>query len=391
VRTITVLVIHNQYQQLGGEDTVVRAEIDLLRRSGHSVLEYTRHNAEIAGYGALRKASLLLSTSWNEKTYCDLRTLIRNKRPDIAHCHNILPLVSPAAYYACRNAGIPVVQTLHNYRLLCPGGTLFRDGQRCTKCIRNRPQPAFRRCYRNSRLETGAVSLMLNAHKAIGTWNRSVAAYLAPSQFCREVFVRSGMAPQRVICKSNFLKDDPGRRIKAGEYALFVGRLSPEKGVMQMLEAWRSLPNVPLIIVGGGPLYREAWDFINRTNLPIKLLGHLDAAATISWIKSSRFLLFPSRWDEPFGMGLLEAAACGVPAIASSIGAIPELVFPEKTGLLFDPDNFGELPDRVRWAWSHPGDMEQLGGNARRLYLESLSPRKNYQQLMNVYRSLVFN
>ncbi len=391
MRKITVLVVHNQYQQPGGEDTVVRAEIDLLRRNGHSVLQYTRRNTEIADYGPLRKASLLVSAIWNEKTYSDLRTLIRDQRPDIAHFHNILPLVSPAAYYACRSAGIPVVQTLHNYRLLCPSGTFFRDGQRCTKCIRNQTHNTFRRCYRNSRLETSAVSLMLSVHKAIGTWNRSIATYLTPSRFCREVFVQNGMTTQKVICKPNFLSEDPGRRTKAGDYAVFVGRFSPEKGIMQMLEAWRRLPDVPLLVAGDGPLYREAWDFISRAKLSVKLLGHLDAAAAISCIKGSRLLIFPSRWYEPFGMGLLEAAACGVPAIASDIGAVPELISHQKTGLLFDPDNFDELPDRVGWAWSHPGDMEQLGQNARLVYLQAFTAEKNYQHLTNVYSSLVAN
>jgi glycosyltransferase involved in cell wall biosynthesis len=391
MRTLRLLVIHNHYQQPGGEDTVVRAEIDLLRRAGHSVVQYTRHNAEIAEYGPLRKSSLLLSTSWNGKTYSDLRALIRKTRPDIAHCHNLLPLVSPAAYYACRSAGIPVVQTLHNYRMLCPAGTFFREGARCTECIQKQAQPAFRGCYRNSRLQTGAVSIMLGTHKAAGTWKRSVDAYLTPSRFCREIFVHSGIPSKKMIYKPNFLGKDYGRRTTAGDYALFVGRLSPEKGLMHMLAAWRSLPEIPLLIAGDGPQYEEARQFVNRANLPVKLLGRLDAEQTIVCIKGSRFLVFPSRWYEPFGMGLLEAASCGVPAIASDIGAIPELVSHQKTGLLFDPNNFDELTDQVRWAWSHPNDMEQMGGAARQLYLESFTADKNYPQLIDVYRGLLTN
>jgi glycosyltransferase involved in cell wall biosynthesis len=391
MRKLSILVIHNRYQQPGGEDTVVRAEIDLLRQAGHSVAQYSRHNAEIAGYGALRKSSLLFSTCWNEKSYSELRTLIRKERPDIAHCHNLLPLISPAAYYACQSAGIPVVQTLHNYRQLCAGGTLFHDGERCTKCTQQQVAPPFRKCYRNSRLQTGAVSFMLAAHRSARTWGRSVDAYLAPSRFCREIFVQAGMPSEKIICKPNFLSRDYGQRTGSGNYALFVGRLSAEKGVMQMLEAWRHLPDIPLMVAGDGPLYPEAWQFIAHTNLPIKLLGRLDADHTIACIKGARFLLFPSRWYEPFGMGLLEAASCGVPAIASDIGAIPELVSHQQTGLLFDPDNFAELPDRVRWAWSHPSDMEEMGRAARRLYLESFTAEKNYQQLIDVYRSLVSN
>ena len=369
----------------------MRAEIDLLRRAGHSVLPYTRHNAEIARYGPLRRSSLLVSTSWNEKTYSDLHSLIRAERPDVAHVHNFLPLVSPAAYYACRSNGIPVVQTLHNYRLLCPAGTFFREGQRCTECIQGRAQAALRGCYRNSRLQTGAVSVMLNAHKAAGTWKRSVETYLTPSRFSRELFVRAGTPPQKTVCKPNFLSKDLGPRTNPGGYALFVGRLSPEKGVIQMLEAWRRLPHIPLVVAGDGPLYREAWQHIVRANLPVKLLGRLDHEQTIGCIKGCRFLVFPSRWYEPFGMGLLEAAACGVPALASDIGAIPELVSHQKTGLLFDPNNFGELPGKVCWAWNHPDDMEEMGRAARRLYLEAFTAEKNYPQLMDVYRKVIAN
>ena len=389
MRKLRILVIHNHYQQPGGEDTVVRAEIELLRRAEHTVMQYTRHNSEIANYGPLQKSSLLVSTSWNGKTYSDLRELIRNGRPDIAHCHNTFPLVSPSAYYACRSAGIPVVQTLHNYRLICPGGTLFRNGRTCTECIHGPARPAAGSCYRNSRLQTGAVSLMLGAHKVAGTWNRAVDAYLAPSQFCRSMFVKSGMLPQKIICKPNYLIRDFGQRTTSGDYALFVGRLSPEKGIMPMLETWRRLLGIPLVIAGDGPLYREASEYVSRTNLLVRLVGHLDAEKTIECIKGCRFLVFPSRWYEPFGMGLLEAAACGVPAIASDIGAIPELVSHQTTGLLFDPDNFDELADRVRWAWKHAGEMEQMGSAARRLYLESFTAEKNYQQLLNIYQSRV--
>ncbi|MGD0929532.1 MAG: glycosyltransferase family 4 protein [Candidatus Korobacteraceae bacterium] len=388
MQSLSVLVIHNQYQRPGGEDAVVRAEVDLLRSAGNRVVQYTRHNSDIAAYTPLRKASLLASTTWNRKTYSDIRALIREHRPDIAHCHNFLPLVSPSAYYACKSADVPVVQTLHNYRLLCPAGTLFANGQRCPGCSRSNANAISRGCYRNSRLQTAAISLMLGAHRLRGTWKRSVDAYVTPSAFCRDYFVAAGLPEEKVHLKRNFLAHDPGQRRDCGDYALFVGRLSREKGVLEMIEAWRQLPEVKLLVAGDGPLYYEARGAA-RSNDRVEILGQLTPEETLDRIRGARFLVFPSRWFEPFGMGLLEAAACGVPAIASRIGAIPELVADHRTGLLFDPDNFNELVECVRWAWTHPSDMDEMGAAARHFYLQNFTAEQNYEALMGIYHKVL--
>ena len=385
----SVLVIHNCYQQPGGEGAVVGAEVELLRNAGHRVITYFRDNPAIAGYSPLKKAVLLASTTWNRRTYADLRTLIRQERPDIVHCHNFLPLVSPAVYDACRSAGVPVVQTLHNYRLLCPAGTLFSQGRRCQYCTRSLTQGVGRGCYRQSRVQTAAVAFMLQAHRLRGTWKNCVDAYLTPSRFCRGFFVSAGLPEEKVHVKPNFLMHDPGQRTARGDYALFVGRLSPEKGVLEMISAWSRLPEAKLLIMGDGPLYGEACDLARRSVGNIKLLGHLDAQQTLAHMKAARFLVFPSRWYEPFGMGLLEAAACGVPAIASRIGAIPEMVTDRETGLLFDPDNFDELVEQVRWAWAHPTDMEHMGTAARQRFLRDFTAEKNYEALITIYRKLL--
>jgi glycosyltransferase involved in cell wall biosynthesis len=360
--------------------------MELLRSAGHRVVPYIRDNSEIAGYGALRKASLMVSTTWSRNSYANLRALIQKERPDIAHCHNFLPLVSPAAYDACRSAGVPVVQSLHNYRLFCPAGTLFTANRRCEQCTRSLAKATYRRCYRNSRAETAVVSLMLGAHWLRGTWSRGVDAYIAPSVFCRDYFVAGGLPAKKVHLKPNFLAHDPGPRTERGDYALFLGRLCPEKGVLEMIEAWKQLPQVKLLVAGDGPLYDQAQHAASRTGGHVKLLGQLTAEQALARIKGACFLVFPSRWYEPFGMGLLEAAACGVPAIATRIGAIPELVHHGQTGLLFDPENFNELVERAGWAWAHPEEMEEMGTAARQMYLQRFTAEKNYEVLMDVYR-----
>lgn len=230
---------------------------------------------------------------------------------------------------------------------------------------------------------------MLGAHRLRGTWKHAVDAYLAPSAFCRNYFVAAGLPAEKVHLKPNFLAHDPGRRRQCGDYALFVGRLCPEKGVLEMIEAWRQLPEVKLLVAGDGPLYYEARGAARHSNGVVEILGQLTPHDTLARIRGARFLVFPSRWYEPFGMALLEAAACGVPAIASRIGAIPELVADHRTGLLFDPDNFSELIERVRWAWTHPSEMDDMGSVARQSYLQNFTAAENYEALMSIYRTLL--
>jgi len=374
----SVLVIHNRYQQPGGEDAVVRAEVADLCRRRHRVIQYTRDNAEIADYGRLRKGSLPLSAVWNPRTHTELRSLIRRERPDVAHIHNFFPLVSLAAHHACKSLGVPVMQTLHNYRLLCPAATLYAHGYRCADSL-HKGAPCVRRgCYRNSKSQTAAVCGMLAAHRLAGSWHRCVDAYFVPSNFCRERFAAAGLPANKLAVKPNFLPEDPGPRTSRGDYALFVGRLSPEKGVLEMVRAWAQLTEIPLLIAGGGPLRPQLQQAIAVTKGRVELLGQQTPTEIVGRLKAARFLVFPSRWYEPFGMALLEAAACGLPAIASRIGAVPELVADCETGLLFDPDNFDGMVRHARWAWSHAAEMEQMGRAARRLYLQNFTPDQSY-------------
>ena len=298
-------------------------------------------------------------------------------------------MVSPAAHYACKSVGIPVLQTLHNYRLFCPAATLFRRGERCDECSGGLSASIRRGCYRNSRAQTAVVSAMLGAHRAAGTWEQRVDAFLVPSLFCREHFAGKGLPRRKLHVRPNFLTRDPGPRTMRDDYALFVGRLSAEKGALEMVRVWEQLSEIPLLVAGSGPLLAQLKEEAKRSRGQIELLGQLEPEQTMSFVKRARFLVFPSRWYEPFGMGLLEAAACGVPAVASRIGAIPELVAENETGLLFDPDNPDEFVERVRWAWSHPGEMDQMGVAARQRYLERYSAEKSYESLMKVWSGLL--
>ena len=247
MRKPSVLVIHNRYRQQGGEDTVVRAEAALLRQHGHRVLQYARDNAEIDRFGPLKKASLMLSATWDPQAYAELRRLIRSERPDVVHCHNLWPLVSPAAYDACHAEGVPVVQTLHNFRLCCPAGTLFHKDAACKDCDGRLGRAVVRGCYRNSRIQSAAVAVMLATHRLLRTWERQVDAYSVPSQFCLERMAAGGICGDKITLRPNFLLNDPGPRDTSHDYVIFVGRLCAEKGIRQLLWAWKRLRKIPLI------------------------------------------------------------------------------------------------------------------------------------------------
>ena len=381
-----VVVIHNRYLEPGGEDTVVNAEIQLLRRHGHRVFQYARHNREIAGFGMLRRAGLPLTATWDQESYAELRALIRQERPGIAHCHNLLPLQSPAVYYACAAEGVPAVQTVHNYRLICPGGNFFRNGAACEDCRGSLMKAAMRGCYHGSRRQTASVAFMLGAHRVLGTWQERVATYIAPSEFCRAVLCRHGFPSDKIVAKPHFAADICPQKNGTGDFAIFAGRLSEEKGILPLLAVWRQLKNIPLLVVGSGPLEEMARRLVHESGaVHIRFTGQLSHDETLRHIGEARFLIAPSRCYETFGLSVLEAMSCGVPAIVPTVGALRELVADGRTGLLVDMEDSGQLLKAILRMWSRPLETKQMGRAARHYCLEHYSAESNYRKLIAIY------
>ncbi len=381
-----ILVIHNRYLEPGGEDSVVNAEIALLRSKGHRVLQYARHNRELAQFSNSRKTLLPFTTTWNQESYRELRSLLRQERPAIAHCHNLLPLLSPAVYYACAAEGVPVVQTVHNYRLVCPGGNFFRDGERCCACQGSLLKASLHGCYHDSRLQTGIISLMLGAHRALGTWHEKVTAYVAPSEFCRATLTQYGLPANKIVVKPHFAAEILPPKNGLGDYAICAGRLSEEKGILQLLNAWCDLAGIPLMVVGSGPLEQNAKRIVRDSGIAnITFTGQLPHDETMSRIRNARFIVAPSRCYETFGMAVLEAMACGVPAIVPSTGALRELVCDGRTGLHVDVDSPEQLSTAVRWMWARPLETREMGSAARQRCREHYSANANYKKLTDIY------
>ena len=386
-----ILLAHNYYRDPGGEDDVFASERALLASRGHSVSEYVRRNDEIAEYSVGSKLMLPLRTVWARDSYAELKRLIEKDKPDVVHFHNTFPLISPSAYYACRDAGVPVVQMLHNPRLLCPAATLYRNGEACSDCLgRSFAWPGVvHGCYRESRLQTAAVAAMLAWHQRAGTWHNLVDLYVVFTEFFRRKFVENGFAAEKIAVKPHFLEPDPGARAdgKIGDYALYVGRLVPEKGVRTLIEAWTGL-GIPLKIRGEGPL-QPLVDDLARGNPAVERVPRPTRADYFKLIKGARFLVWPSEINETFGRVAVDAFACSVAVLTARMGANTEIVSEGRTGLGFVAGDAAELRQVATRAWEHPEEMRAIGLRARAEYEAKYTASLNYQWLMRIYERAI--
>lgn len=384
---IKVVHAHNFYLQAGGEDTAFAAEVALLRDHGQQVVEYVENNDRIAGESQI---SIAAQTVWSWETKKKFADLLAKEKPDVVHFHNTFPLISPSAYYACSEAGIPVVQSLDNPRLICPSASLYRDGKLCQDCVgKTLAWPGVvHGCYHDSSLHTAVVASMVATHRLMGTWNSKVDLYLVATDFYRQKFIEGGLPPEKLVVKPHFISPDPGGRGEAGRSALFIGRLDPEKGIRTMMEAWKNLKDIPLEIRGSGQLEAEVRRSIDQNDLArsVQIIGRLSKEELTAKIKSSAFLVWPSEgYYETFGYVAVESFSCGVPVIASRIGVPGEIVTDGVTGLLFNPGDPVDLAAKARWAWDHPAEMIQMGLNARREYEMRYTAERNYELLMGAY------
>jgi glycosyltransferase involved in cell wall biosynthesis len=384
-----VLLVHNRYQQRGGEDVVVENETALLQSKGHTVRLVAADNNDI---GALKSK---FSTALGSIFSTDSRELVSNEIrsfcPDIVHVHNTFPLLSPSVYYACADAGVPVVQTLHNFRLICPSAILSRERQICEDCVRKRFawNGILHKCYRGSVAGSGVLATMIAVHRLLGTWKERVSAYIALTQFAMQKFVEGGLPKDKLFVKPNFVFPQPERGKRSGNYALFVGRLAPEKGIETLLRAWKTLPQDRVLkVVGDGPLSKEVLSACEQQR-NIECLGRQPKAAVHDLMDSAAFLVFPSEWYEGFPVVIAEAFAKGLPVVASNLGSAAELVSHGKTGLLFPTGDATELAKAAQWAFTNGSEMAHMSDAARAEFESKYTADHNYSQLMQIYSAVM--
>jgi glycosyltransferase involved in cell wall biosynthesis len=378
---VRIVLVHNTYQHPGGEDSVVNAEIELLRSRGHEVATYFRNNDDI---GAMSLTSAARQTLWSSRTTTELAELVRNFSPAVIHAHNTFPLISPSLYWAAEQASVPVVQTLHNFRLMCLNGVFLREGRVCEDCQGRVPwRGVLRKCYRGSGAASAVLAGMLTLHRGMGTYRNKVARYIALNDFCRNKFIEGGLPAARIVVKPNFV-DLPTPEVLARRGLLFVGRLSVEKGVATLARAAALLPDAGLRVAGDGP------DSALLDGVPgLVRLGSLPGEVVLREMHVAVALVVPSIWYENFPRTIVEAFATGLPVIASRIGALAELVCEGETGLLFEPGNPDDLAKKMAWALANPERMAEMGRKARAQYEAEFSADVNYRQLVTIYQDVL--
>jgi glycosyltransferase involved in cell wall biosynthesis len=384
-----ILFAHNRYQNLGGEDLAARVEMELVAGHGHTVDLLEVDNTDIVGFRGKAKAAL--GTIYSRTSKKRLTERIGSFRPDVVHIFNFFPLLSPSIHYACREAGVPIVQKISNFRLICPSALLMRDGQVCEECVGKLiPWPGVQHaCYRHSRAGSIVVAAMLAAHRLLGTWENVIDAYIARTNFSRSKLIEGGLPETKIAIIPSFAAD-PGRSGDgSGRFALFAGRLSPEKGITTVLSAWDRLNGLPLRlkVAGDGPLTDEV---MRRTvGGRVEYLGPLSRGAVQSLMREAALLVFPSTCYENFPLSIVEAFASGVPVVASGIGAMAEIIEDRRTGLLFRTGDPEDLATKIEWVAAHPGDMAWMRREARAEYLLNYTPERNYQLLIRLYHRVI--
>ena len=380
-----VLMVHNFYQIGGGEHTVLANEVELLKSHGHEVIEYTRSNDELKG----SKLKLLLSpfsTLWSFKTHREVKKLIKSEHIDVVHCHNTFPLISPSVYFAARKRKVPVFQTIHNFRFLCPAGVFFRDGHICESCRENGCFKEARKnsCYRNSKIQTLIVVAMLKLHRMLGTYRK--INYIFLTEFNKNKFADLiDINGRNVFVKPNFVNKSTIKRVKPSQKKfVFAGRLEENKGIPLLLERWKALPQDYILHIYGDGTCKEAAEQAAAQYPNIEFFGFVPQQVISEDIASSYGLLFPSIWYEGYPMVIAESFSSGCPVLATNIGNHGEIIAESQGGVLFEPDSQSSFVEAVERMVS---ENEQLSRNALAYYDNVLEKELNYKLLCSIYNN----
>lgn len=387
---MNILLVHNFYKIPGGEDTVVANEMKLLEDHGHKVILYKRSNEELDDYHNFQKLKLPFQTVFSINSYKDLKKIVKNEHIDIMHVHNTVCVISPSAYYAAFRCGIPVVQTIHNFRLLCPGATFLRNGHVCEECIREGIFHACKyKCYRNSAFSTLAISFMTAFHKLIKTYKK--VNFICLTEFNKNKLLEMNVGkkkyidPNKVYVKPNFtdFKSEVIPWNQRKTQVVYAGRLDSTKGLHVLFESWKYIKDKNLVVCGVGP--EESWckDFIKKNDLTnVFMKGFVKHNDVMKIIGESQALILPTQWYEGFPMVLTESFACGTPVIGSIIGNVGSIIQDGVNGWKIDQSSIEDIIKKVE-------SISNITRSTKECSEKLYSPEMNYEQLMNIYKQIL--
>ncbi|MBV4356369.1 glycosyltransferase family 4 protein [Pinibacter aurantiacus] len=383
-----ILFIHNAYRQLGGEDVAVKQEMELLRAKGHSV-ELLNFNNEITE-GGMSKLKFAISSIYNKRSYRKVRLIVETFKPDVAHVHNFFFNASPSVFFALKKMRVPVVATLHNYRLICANALLLRNNTPCELCVTKiLPLSGIKyKCYHNSTVQSAVVTGISSVHKFIGTWKNLINRYILLTDFSKNVIINSALTlpNDKVTIKPNFVFDNGVGQDEREDFFLFVGRISIEKGIVTLLEAFSKHTKEKIVIVGDGPerarLEQQYQSFDN-----IEFAGQKSKNDVLNFMKKCKALIFPSIWYEGLPFTIIEAFSTGTPVITSRIGSMKDLVNDGFNGFLFEPGNAAQLVEILETFGNRASS--HIYHNSRLTYLSKYTPDVNYEMLMTIYQQVL--
>lgn len=389
---MNILQVHNYYQLKGGEDAVLDNEKSMLESKGHTVKRYTVKNSGITS--VVDKLNVLCLMRESKKHAAKLQSILKIYRPDIVHIHNVYPLLTPAIFSSVKKLNIPVIQTLHNFRMICVNGLFYQKGKVCKKCLTGSRLSAITgKCYQNSHVASIAMADSLSYHNRINTWNKDVDGYIVLTNFAKNILTKYGIDKSKLFLKPNYLPDEGDGFIEQSsstfkvpkKFAMFVGRLSEEKGIKWLVKSWKDI-DYPLVVAGDGPLMNQLKEEENKNVIFVGMLGKLQLRKLY---KTSSMLIMSSEWYEGFPMVILEAYMNAVPVLVPNIGGLPDIVQDSISGYVYELNNAEQFRLKVKTIFDNNKLQATLAKNAKNIFMKNYTEDVNYKQLMNIYKTII--
>lgn len=392
-----VLVIHNYHRtgSASGDDQVFKKETELLQKHGNEVYRYTVSNDDFDQQGVVGKIKLTLGMLWSMKNYRKVRQIIKRKNPDIVHVHTFFPLLSPSILYAAKKSGVKVVATLHDTRFVCPCATSLREGHICNKCGDGHYLRMVKyRCFKKSCLQSLIVAVIFKIHRVAKSFYKKIDGYICLNDNQIELLKNIGFDSRKIFKKYNFVPDtelftsDDNAHNFPKRFVVYYGRIGEEKGIYILMKVWEKLKDIPLVVMGGGPLEEEFKKWVHQQK-QVYYLGYTPHEKCLSIVKNAEFVLFPSIWYEGCSMVQIEAESQGKALIATDLGFSTESIRNGYNGYKVKLGDIDGFVKTIKMMWKDPDKCKKMGENARKDYLEKYLPENNYHQLMNIYKKIL--